>query len=66
MKEVPKSRKDLVASGTSTALVKLPCQVIQAAEPGFCSSAEAQPLHRLIEEIQKMANALRRTLAARP
>ena len=47
-------------------LAELETQVILAVELGFCSSTEAQPLHGLIEEIQKMANALRGSLASRP
>jgi four helix bundle protein len=47
-------------------LAELETQIILAVELAFCSSAEAQPLQGLIEEIQKMANALRRSLASRP
>jgi four helix bundle protein len=47
-------------------LAELETQVILAVELAFCSSAEAQSLHDLIEEIQKMANALRCSLASRP
>ncbi len=41
-------------------------QVILAVELSFCSASEAQPVQGLIEEVQKMANALRRSLASRP
>lgn len=47
-------------------LAELETQVILAAELNFCSPTEAQPIHALIEEVQKMANALRRSLASRP
>lgn len=46
-------------------LAELETQVILATELAFCPSAEAEPLHGSIQEIQKMANALRRSLAAR-
>jgi four helix bundle protein len=45
-------------------LAELETQVILAAELSFCSSTEVQPIQDLIEEVQKMANALRRSLAA--
>jgi hypothetical protein len=32
----------------------------------FCSTAEAQPIQKLIEEAQKMDNAPHRSLASRP
>lgn len=47
-------------------LAELETQAILAVELGFCSTGDAGPLHELIQEIQKMANALRRSLAARP
>ncbi len=45
-------------SHAEESLAELATQVILAVELAFCSSAEAQPLEGLIEEIQKMANAL--------
>jgi len=47
-------------------LAELETQVILAVELSFCSGSEAQPVQDLIEEVQKMANALRRSLASRP
>lgn len=47
-------------------VAELETQVILAVELNFCSPTEAQPIQNLIEEVQKMANALRRSLASRP
>ncbi|MHB1308141.1 MAG: four helix bundle protein [Limisphaerales bacterium] len=47
-------------------LAELDTQVILAVELGFCPASEAQPIQDLIGELQKMANALRRSLASRP
>ena len=47
-------------------LAELETQVILAVDLGFCPPSEVQPVQNLIEEIQKMANALRRSLASRP
>jgi four helix bundle protein len=47
-------------------LAELETQTILAIELNFCSIAEAQPIQNLIEEVQKMANALRRSLSSRP
>lgn len=47
-------------------LAELDTQVILAVELGFCSPGEAEPLQAAIVEAQKMANALRRSLASRP
>ena len=47
-------------------LAELETQTILAVELNFCSSTETQPIQNLIEEVQKMANALRRSLASRP
>jgi hypothetical protein len=47
-------------------LADLETQLILAVELNFCSSGEAQPIQKLIEEAQMMANALRRSLASRP
>ncbi len=46
-------------------LAELETQTILAVELTFCSPVEAQPIQDLIEEVQKMANALRRSLASR-
>ena len=46
-------------------LAELETQSILAAELNFCSSTEAQRIQTVIEEVQKMANALRRSLASR-
>jgi four helix bundle protein len=46
-------------------LAELETQTILAVELNFCSSTEAQPTPNLIEEVQKMANALRRSLVSR-
>ena len=53
-------------SNAEGSLAGLLTQLIVSIEPGFCAADGAQPLHRLIEEIRKMANALRRTLASCP
>jgi four helix bundle protein len=47
-------------------LAELETQTILAMELNFCSAAEARPIQDLIGEIQKMANALRRSLTSRP
>ena len=47
-------------------LAELETEMTLAVELNFCSSPEAQPIQTLIEEVQKMANALRRSLASRP
>lgn len=47
-------------------LAELETQVILAVELGFCTTGDTRPLHELIQEVQKMTNALRRSLAARP
>jgi four helix bundle protein len=47
-------------------LAELETQLILAVELNFCSSTDAQPSHNLVQEVQKMANALRRSLASRP
>ena len=47
-------------------LAELETQVILAVELGFCPASEARPIQEVIVEIQKMANALRRSLASRP
>lgn len=47
-------------------LAELETQSILAVELNFCTASEAQPVQGLIEEIQKMASALRRSLASRP
>jgi len=47
-------------------LAELETQVILSVELAFCSSVEVQPLQALIGEVQKMAGALRRSLASRP
>ena len=41
-------------------------QPVLTVELAFCLSAEAQPLHGLIEVMQKTAQALRRAVASRP
>ncbi len=46
-------------------LAELETQVILAVELGFCPAGDTRPLHGLIQEVQKMTNALRRSLAAR-
>ncbi len=46
-------------------LAELETQVIVAVELELCTSAQVQTLHVLIEEVQKMTNALRRSLASR-
>ena len=53
-------------SHTEGSLAELETQLILAEEIDFCSSIEAQPIQNLIEEVQKMANALRRSLASCP
>ena len=45
---------------------ELETQVILSVELAFCLSVEVQPLRALIAEIQKMADALRCSLASRP
>ena len=47
-------------------LAELETQTVLAIELSFCSSTEAQPIQELIQEVQEMANALRRSLASRP
>jgi four helix bundle protein len=47
-------------------LAELETQTILAMELDLCSARKAQPILDLIGEIQKMANALRRSLASRP
>jgi hypothetical protein len=58
-----KSYKDLIVWRKSLTLVT---QTILAIELDFCSGGKAQPILDLIGDIQKMANALRRSLASRP
>jgi four helix bundle protein len=45
---------------------ELETQLILAVELSFCSPSEARPILDLIEEVQKITNALRRSLASRP
>jgi len=52
-------------SHAAGSLAELETQVILAVELAFCPPADLQPLHGVIGEIQKMANALRRTLTSR-
>lgn len=47
-------------------LAELETQAILSTELGFCSAEETLPLIDLIFELQRMANALRRSLASRP
>jgi four helix bundle protein len=46
-------------------LAELETQVILSVELKFCSETNVQPLNDQIEEIQKMTNALRRSLVQR-
>jgi four helix bundle protein len=47
-------------------LAELETQMILVVELGLCSATDVQPVLALTEEVQKMANALRRSLASRP
>jgi four helix bundle protein len=53
-------------SHSEGSLAELETQTILAVELNFCSPAQARPIQNLIEEIQKMTNALRRSLTSRP
>ena len=47
-------------------LAELETQTLLALDLGLCPAQEAQPVQDLIQEAQRMANALRRSLAPRP
>lgn len=47
-------------------LAELETQAIVAVEPGFCPAEVAPSLGECIQEIQRMASAVRRSLASRP
>jgi four helix bundle protein len=49
-------------SHAAGSLAELDTQLILAVELDFCPSGSAQPIQGLIQELQKMLNALRRSL----
>ena len=56
----------LFISYAEGSLAELETQVILSVDLGFCSKTQAEPVEALVIELQKITNALRRSLTPRP
>ena len=55
-----------LVSHAEGSLAELTTPLIVLVELGFCYTDQKEQVHKLVEELQKMAHALRRSLASRP